>query len=137
MTTRQFDVVVVGAGMIGAAAACLFAEQGLRVGVVEAGTLDEVRDERVSALNIAAVNVLQTVGVWAELSARASRYETMRVWDSAGAARIEFSAAGLRVACLGYLLHNREVIAALRAKLRASYQVDDVCANGIGVDVEW
>ena len=96
----------------------------MRVGVVEAGTLDEVRDERVSALNIAAVNVLQTVGVWAELSARASRYETMRVWDSAGAARIEFSAAGLRVACLGYLLHNREVIAALRAKLRASYQVE-------------
>ena len=124
MTTRQFDVVVVGAGMIGAAAACLFAEQGLRVGVVEAGTLDEVRDERVSALNIAAVNVLQTIGVWAELSARASRYETMRVWDSASAARIEFSAAGLRVACLGYLLHNREVIAALRAKLRASYQVE-------------
>ncbi|MDA7971320.1 MAG: FAD-dependent monooxygenase [Gammaproteobacteria bacterium] len=123
----RFDVIVAGAGMVGAACACLFARQGARVALVEARSLDggeknenknKNDDTRVSAINLAAENMFRALGVWEEVAPRASAYRAMKVWDFNSAAKISFRAADLGRDCLGHIVENRDIVAALLARLR-------------------
>jgi 2-polyprenyl-6-methoxyphenol hydroxylase-like FAD-dependent oxidoreductase len=73
---RRYDVVIVGAGIAGAALACRLAPGGLSILVLEAGSppplppvatsVGEV-DARVSALSIASVRLLRETAAWGEL----------------------------------------------------------------------
>jgi 2-octaprenylphenol hydroxylase len=124
---RDFDVVIVGGGMVGAALGALLATQpatkALRVAIVEPKpTLmplpDEPLDLRVSALSRASEQLLRVVGAWDGLaSRRPCPYERMRVWDSRdapeGANALEFDAAEIGEADIGHIAENRSVAAAL------------------------
>jgi len=91
---RDFDVVIVGAGVIGAAMASLLVARKLtapgRVAVIAdrfatAGPADADWDPRVFALSRASQRLLEACGVWDLLPAqRRCAYERMCVWDSSG-----------------------------------------------------
>lgn len=123
---RQFDVIVVGAGMIGAAGACLFARQGLTVALIEAQALDrrDEADRRVSTISLAAGNLLKALEVWPGIDPDAvSPYIEMKVWDRNSPAKIAFVAADLGRPCLGHIIENRAMVAAMLGKLRQNYNV--------------
>lgn len=112
MSRREMlDVVVVGAGVVGAAAALAFARDGLQVALVEAREpapwrVDEP-DLRVYAFAPDNAALLDSVGVWdAVLQARAQPYRHMRVWDAAGGAPIEFDADAFARRELGWIVEN-------------------------------
>ncbi|MGL5335317.1 MAG: FAD-dependent oxidoreductase, partial [Enterovibrio sp.] len=84
---QNFDVVVVGGGMTGAACALGLAQQGFAVALVEeklpaAFKIDEPCDLRVSALSSASVALLQKLGCWqAILAMRATPYQYVKAWS--------------------------------------------------------
>lgn len=131
----QFDIVIVGGGLVGAAAACLFARDGFAVAVVERGAAGDsggavagagensAGDARVSAINLAAAELFERLEVWPEIAAEACAYRAMKVWDRHSAANITFCAADLGRDRLGSIIANRVIIAALREKLRQNYRV--------------
>ena len=112
MSRREvLDVVVVGAGVVGAAAALAFARDGLQVALVEAREPATWRvddpDLRVYAFAPDNAALLDSVGVWgAVLEARAQPYRHMRVWDAAGGAPIEFDADAYARRELGWIVEN-------------------------------
>jgi 2-octaprenylphenol hydroxylase len=124
---RDFDVVIVGGGMVGAALGALLVAQprarGLRVAIVEPKPQrrplpEEPLDLRVSALSRASEQLLRAVGAWPLLAERdPCPYERMRVWDARDAAdgpnALEFDAAELGEADLGHIAENRSIAAAL------------------------
>ena len=126
---RQFDVIVVGAGLIGAASACLFARQGLKVALIEARGLDrreriDAADGRVSAIGLAAGNLLKALEVWPGIDPDAvSPYSEMKVWERNSPAKIAFVATDLGRPCLGHIIENRAMVAAMLEKLRQNYNV--------------
>lgn len=130
---RQFDIVIAGGGLVGAAAACLFARDGFEVAVVERGGAgsdagaggDEIpgADTRVSAINLAAAALFEHLAVWREIARDACAYRAMKVWDRHSAANIGFCAADLGRERLGNIVANRAILAALREKLRQNYHV--------------
>ena len=123
-----FDVVIIGAGMIGATAACLFAKQGLRVGLLDRHSVADWRADliypRVSAVNIASMNIFRQLGVWqAMLDKRVSRYRKMQVWEDGNDAAITFDAQTLGQPQLGFIIENNVIISTLVEKLRQNYTV--------------
>ena len=88
---RDFDVIVIGGAMAGAAAAALLATdaktRGLRIALVEprpatAPSAAEPFNLRVSALSRASEELLKRTGAWAAIEARgAAAYERMIVWE--------------------------------------------------------
>ena len=123
------DIAVVGAGMVGAAAAALLSQQapGAAIVVLDADApphwrADQPPGLRVSALSEASRRVLDACGAWDEIAAgRISPYSKMRVWDGAvpagGPGAIRFDAAEVAAPVLGHIVENELVRLALRNAL--------------------
>lgn len=93
---KDYDVMIVGAGLIGAALALLLAKKtDLKVAVVErAAPLKQAKynNQRVVALGHAAKQVLTQVGVFEQLSAEhCYSYQRMFVWDENSHGELEFN----------------------------------------------
>ena len=126
-----FDVIVIGAGMIGSTAACLFAKQGLRVGLLDGQSISDWQADlypqgypRVSAINIASMTLFQQLGVWQSMCDKyVSPYRTMHVWEDGSNAAISFDAQTVCQPQLGFIIENKVITSTLIEKLRHNYAV--------------
>ena len=118
---ENFDVIIVGGGMVGAAVACCLGDSDLRVAVIETLTPqsfspDQPHDLRVSALSIASKNILQTVGAWEGVTCRRyCPFKRMRVWETAG--DTTFNSDDIQCSELGFIVENRITQLALLDRL--------------------
>lgn len=121
MTEHSSDILIVGAGMVGAAAALSFAGEGFSVSLVEANELPQWSEAeytlRVCAISAASERLLKKVGVWQQiLDSRASAYEHMHVWDANGS--LDFDAAESGQAYLGHIVENSLINSSLIEQCR-------------------
>lgn len=122
MSTLRFDVVVVGAGLVGACVACSFAAKGFRVALIEAAesrenelTEDAVYDLRVSAISPRSREILEQLGIWRQLDpSRVCYYEQMFIWHEHGEASVAFDAVDLACDNLGAIVENRLLLRSLQ-----------------------
>lgn len=109
----EYDVIVVGAGVVGAAMALALVRDGFDVALVEAKpaapwTAEDEIDPRVVALAPDAVALFQDLGVWPSVvQARACAYSQMRVWDAIAPGELAFNARDRGEAALGWIVENR------------------------------
>lgn len=118
---ENFDVIIVGGGMVGAAVACSLGGSAMRVAVIENAppepfSPDQPHDLRVSALSIASQKILETVGAWQGIeNRRLCPFRRMRVWEAAG--DTEFCSDDIKYPQLGYIVENRVIQLALLERL--------------------
>ncbi|MFN3579741.1 MAG: FAD-dependent monooxygenase [Pseudomonas sp.] len=124
---QQFDLIVVGAGMVGATLALALADTPLNIAVVDTIALDQPASEptttsgydpRVSALSAASERIFRQLGVW-PLIARQPHcaYRQMCVWDAEGTGEIRFDSQVLGEQRLGHIVENHRVQHALLERL--------------------
>ncbi|MCK5828833.1 MAG: FAD-dependent monooxygenase [Methylococcales bacterium] len=108
---KEFDVVIIGGGMVGATVACSLGGSHLSVAIIEQTlpekfSTEQPHDLRVSALSIASKNILQTIGAWdGVVKRRFCPFRRMRVWETAG--DTEFNSDDIGYSELGYIVENR------------------------------
>jgi 2-octaprenylphenol hydroxylase len=135
MTGKQYDLIIVGAGIAGSALACALGGSGLKVAIIEAQAVEarwpplEVAidgyDTRVSALTASSQAFLNTLGVWPLIAQRRiSPYRHMKVWDAEGTGSISFNAEDINQSELGHIVENRLTVAALLARLGEHSNID-------------
>ena len=139
----DFDLVIVGAGMAGAALALAVADLPIKVALIEAQAVREGwpavddsvfdYDARVSALTESSRGFLDELGAWSDIvSRRACAYTDMEVWDGEGTGRIHFAASEVKRAALGHIVENRLINASLINGLRENARVK--CFFGMPVE---
>jgi len=94
---QKFDVLIVGAGMVGLTLALALRKQSqLKIAMVDTNAvtgLDDEIDVRVSAINVASKNIFANLGIWSAIeNSRVQDYQHMHVWDKAGLGKLDFSA---------------------------------------------
>ncbi|MDQ3288407.1 MAG: FAD-dependent oxidoreductase [Pseudomonadota bacterium] len=119
------DVVVVGAGVVGAAAALALARDGLAVGLVEpqqpAVWNPASPDLRVYAFAPDNAALLDDLGVWRDVvSRRVQPYRAMQVWDAGGGKPLRFDADRLARRELGWIVEHGLLVDRLWAALPAA-----------------
>ncbi|MGC9422312.1 MULTISPECIES: 2-octaprenyl-3-methyl-6-methoxy-1,4-benzoquinol hydroxylase [Vibrio] len=111
---NPFDVIVIGGGMVGAAAALGLAKQGRRVALVEgeAPVLfcpEQPMDVRISAISHTSVALLDTLGAWEGVKQkRVCPYRRLETWEHS-ACRTRFTSESLGLAQLGFMVENRVI----------------------------
>lgn len=126
---NPFDVVIVGAGMIGESIALALAkgEPALKLAIVDPNYQQaapnqgrELKDYgiRVSALSAKSQDFLTQLGAWQHIPVdRLSPYCAMEVWDGEGTGRVHFDARDLHLDALGHILENDYTQWALRQEI--------------------
>jgi len=116
---KQYDIIILGSGMVGSALACALAETNLRIALLDKQKpqLDwpiDGYDLRVSALTYSSQKILSHIGAWPTmLKRRVSPFSKMLVWDASGDGKIEFDAENSGVPQLGHIVENRVTQGAL------------------------
>ncbi|MDX1492172.1 MAG: FAD-dependent oxidoreductase [Pseudohongiellaceae bacterium] len=123
----EYDIVIIGGGMVGASLACALAESDMRVAIVDAGefqaelSVSENFDPRVSAITEASRQFFVDLGVWPDIAShRHCAYTNMHVWEADGTASISFGAADIHADSLGHIIENSLILSALHARLCSS-----------------
>ncbi len=131
----DFDVVIIGGGIVGLSFANELAASDFSVAVVERNTLKAVTDEtdcRVSAINRFALKRFDQTGVLASsLMQRACAFEKMFVWDQGGAGQIQFDSAELGVSELGVIIENNVLQQMLLDKVKTAENITYLCPEEI------
>jgi len=134
MSTERYQVVVVGAGLVGAAAALALGRQGLRVALIERqppAVPDEALDARIYAISPASERFLERIGAWQRLDAgRIQPVFRMDVaGDTSGAVRLDAYEAG--VSHLATILESSRLQVALWQAIEADGSVARYCPASI------
>ncbi len=142
--TQAFDVVIVGAGMVGAALAAGLGRSGFTVALIDQAEPANFQaglppDIRVSAISAGSARYLEELGAWPAIMAmRATTYTRLAVWDETRhplsnilprkLADVTFDARDLSASHLGHIVENRVTQRALWES--ASSQPSVTCFSG-------
>jgi len=141
---RRYHVTVIGAGLVGAAAALALARSGMNVALVEPHELvapaealgSEAWDIRVYAISPGSETLLNALGAWAQLdSNRVQSVFRMDVrGDAGGKLRLDAYEAG--TPRLAAILESNRLQYALWQSLKAQDNIDVFCPANV-TDVIW
>jgi len=130
-TAQQFDLLIIGGGMVGASLACALGNQSLRVGVIEAipfrSESQPSYDDRSIALAYGARKIFEGMGLWQQVAEIVTPIKKIHVSDRGhfGATRMDAAREGYPA--LGYVVENRD-LGQLFAKTLASLpNVELIC----------
>ena len=128
---QHYDIIIIGGGMVGLAAALALAPSQLSIGIVEGQAPQPSKDNntydlRVIAVNQASINFFTELNVWQSMVAnRVSVFNSMAVW--ADNSSLEFSAADINEPELGYIVENSVIRETLWQKASDNQHIDLLC----------
>ncbi len=127
-TGRDFDVVIVGSGLIGSTLAVALGGAGLRVALMDrldpATMVDEPFDGRASAVSHASRRALDAIGVWRHLADDAQPILDIRVSEGDSPLFLHYDHNELGDGPLGFMLENRHLRRGLGAAISTTANIE-------------
>ncbi|HIK72728.1 MAG TPA: FAD-dependent oxidoreductase [Gammaproteobacteria bacterium] len=112
----DFEVVVIGAGVVGSSLALSLAKEGVDVCLIDKGT-PEIKEDisrgRTAALNLASQNILEKLGVKRGIQNYLTPFKNIYVWDSEGTSSLEFSSDEIGQPKLGDVVTNNAILSSI------------------------
>lgn len=127
-TSDQFDILLVGGGIVGMTAALGFAKSGFTVAVIDQAApnamMDDPFDGRASAIAYSSSRLLDALGLMTDLAPLSQPILEIRVSDGPSLMHLHFDHQSLSAGTtgpLGYLMENRHI---RRATFKAARTLD-------------
>ena len=107
-----FDIVIIGAGPVGIAFACNFADTKIKVAIIEKQSKKNLADPKIDGREIAlthrSANFLKELGVWNHIPSKfISLIKEARVLNGSSKYSLNFKHQQIQKECLGYLIPNK------------------------------
>ncbi|HEY6455114.1 MAG TPA: 2-octaprenyl-6-methoxyphenyl hydroxylase [Steroidobacteraceae bacterium] len=119
---EEFDIAVIGGGMVGASLALALAAAGRRIVLIEGMAPDcsthPSFDERTTALGNASRRILEALGVWGAVADQCGVIRAIHVSDAGRFAFAHLNAREQGIEAFGFVVPNRALGAALWQQLR-------------------
>jgi len=109
--SNDYDLILVGGGLVGATLACALQQSGLKIALLEAHPFGSANqpsyDDRSTALAFGSRRIYQQLGLWDALQTHITPIHKIHISDRGhfGAARLDCAEEG--VDALGYVIENR------------------------------
>jgi len=120
--STDYDLILVGGGLVGATLACALQQSGLKIALLEAHPFGSANqpsyDDRSTALAFGSRRIYQQLGLWDALQKHITPIHKIHISDRGhfGAARLDCAEEG--VDALGYVIENRLLGQSLMQRLQ-------------------
>ncbi len=129
--TNDYDLLIIGGGMVGASLACALSDSGLRIAIVEAVPLADVHqpsyDDRSIALAYGTRCIFSALGLWDALRDAVTPIRNIHISDRGHFGITRMAAAEYGLEALGYVVENRELGRLFGERLAALPGLDLLC----------
>jgi 2-octaprenyl-6-methoxyphenol hydroxylase len=124
----EYDVVIVGGGIVGNVAACALGQAGMKVAIVEAEAQSMASDRgQAYSINLLSVQVFEDLGLWQRIRPQVETYRSVQLSDGDYRKVVQFSPQDLGRETIGYVAEHRILLEALQYGLKALPNVDCIC----------
>jgi 2-octaprenyl-6-methoxyphenol hydroxylase len=113
----NFNITIIGGGMVGAALACALRDTPLQIALIDAAPLDSTEDARLIALNASSVCLFKNLGIWEKLAAHASAIKQIHVSQRRHFGVTRINAKDAKLDALGYVVPAQYINSALYDEL--------------------
>jgi 2-octaprenyl-6-methoxyphenol hydroxylase len=134
----DYDLAIVGGGVVGATLACALKDSGLTVVLIEAEARS-IATTRGQAYNISPLSsrIFNGIGIWNQIRPQLETYTKIRLSDADCPNVVQFVPQDLGAQTLGYVAEHQVLIAALQESLRQSSHVTWLCpATVVKTDIQ-
>lgn len=127
----DYDVLVIGGGLIGASFACAMAGQALRIGVIEAVPFHSDSqpsfDDRSIALSLGSKRIFEAINLWPFIEDKATAIDKIHVSDRGhfGVTRLDSVEQG--VEALGYVVMSKDMGQGLGEVMSQLPNIEMIC----------
>lgn len=129
--SHDYDVVIVGAGMVGASLACALAPSGLRIAIIESVTLTNDQqpsyDDRGITLSPSSKRILEHINVWQQVQAYTTPIKKIHISEQGCFGFTHLDAAEAGYAELGNVVVARSLGQALHQQMSTFDNVKLIC----------
>jgi len=127
----DYDVVIIGAGMVGASLACALAPSGLRIAIIESITLSNEQqssyDDRGITLSPSSKRILEHINVWQQVQPYATPIKKIHISEQGRFGFTHLDAAELACPELGHVVVARSLGQALHQQMSTYENVRLIC----------
>jgi 2-octaprenyl-6-methoxyphenol hydroxylase len=135
--TYNYDLAIVGGGIIGATLACALKNSGLSVVLIEARPLSvEAVKPQAYNLSLLTKRIFEGIGVWDKMLPQMTQYQNIRLSDADYPGIVQFNLKDLGTDALGYIGEHRYLITSLYEFLADCPNVTPLCPAEV-VNVEY
>lgn len=127
-TPLDFDLVIVGGGLVGLTLACACKHSGLRVALIEAKP-DSAAVSRGQAyhINLMSSRIFAGIGVWETMLPQVNPIRQIRLSDADHPGVVQFFPHDLQTDVLGYVAEHRVLLESLQNFLRQCPEITYLC----------
>ena len=104
----NFDILVIGSGVVGSALAIKVSKLGYKVAIVDSKE-SPPNSYRHLSINQKSKSFLDEIGIWKDIKDSAFPYGQIKVWDQEGTGFIDFNAEEAQLPNLGYIVREGEI----------------------------
>lgn len=124
----DYDLVIVGGGIVGLTLACALQGSGLKIALIEA-KVESAAVTRGQAyhINLLSSRIFQGMGVWAQMRPSVNPIEQIHLSDADYPGIVRFFLQDLKTNALGYVAEHRVVLEALQNHLQQCSNVTYWC----------
>ncbi|PSB34330.1 FAD-dependent hydroxylase [Stenomitos frigidus] len=124
----DYDVVIVGGGLVGMTLACALKHSGLQVALLEAKPQsDAVARGQAYHINLSSSRIFDGMGVWRHMRPGVNPIAQIRLSDAGDPEAVQFVPQDLGTDVLGYVAEHRVLLEALRTAVSECANVTYVC----------
>jgi 2-octaprenyl-6-methoxyphenol hydroxylase len=124
----DFDLVIVGGGIVGCTFAAALKNSGLRIAIIEAQSLESATAKRQAyALNLLSGCIFDSIGVWDKILPQISKFNKIRLSDADYKTIVGFETKDLQTEYLGYVAEHGIVLKELQAFFSDNNQLSWFC----------
>ncbi len=125
---KEYDIAIVGGGLVGASLACCLSKSGYRIVVLEKtpinSDLQSSYDERGLALSLASCRILDAIGIWHDISKNCVPIKNIHVSDRGNTGIVRLDAEEMGLQAMGYVVVARALGKGLMDKLQSYPEID-------------
>ena len=131
MKKPDYDLIIVGGGMVGASLACALKNSKLNIAVIEAFPADSGQqpsyDDRGIALAYGSQRIFESMGIWEQLAPQSTAINDIHVSDRGHFGVTRLSASNENVPALGQVITAREMGKVLNNVLAQQANIELIC----------